>query len=328
MAKPTVVIFPDKAEHPHMVYMQINQGLNSEEVVQFPTQRDAYALYTALASHFAKVISVTRQVKLYEEVETVEFTPEGVEQMVELLKSAEPQIESQLAVPIEEAAKLFTNTELNTIIDIANEVFPGVIPPRTLLNRNSPLAEAANEIARDVDKRILASTGVTAAESIPVNLNSSVKVKLTKVGLDKYIKFWNKYPTEVKDFKTLDDIRSTLPDGTHKFQLWELMSIFGSGMYNGCDIPFEKNIVHVEQIQTKGWRYKECMEYVVKTLRRNESYRQVWKANIAMAFKDEFGRHKFSRGKISRERIHNIANNAAEDFLALLCNDKSTVNEH
>lgn len=45
----------------------------------------------------------------------------------------------------------------------------------------------------------------------------------------------------------------------------------------------------------------------------------VWKANIAMAFKDEYSRHKKANGRqMSVESVHGIANRAAENFLNLL----------
>lgn len=45
----------------------------------------------------------------------------------------------------------------------------------------------------------------------------------------------------------------------------------------------------------------------------------VWKANIAMAFKDEYSRHKKANGRqLSYESVHDISNRAAENFLKLL----------
>ena len=31
------------------------------------------------------------------------------------------------------------------------------------------------------------------------------------------------------------------PDGSYTIELWEIMSIFGKGLYNGCKIPFINN---------------------------------------------------------------------------------------
>ncbi|MBB3020702.1 hypothetical protein FHR70_003788 [Microvirga lupini] len=61
------------------------------------------------------------------------------------------------------------------------------------------------------------------------NLNHEVKVKLTHVG--KLI-----LEREYYDIKTSD------ADGWTKWQLWELMSLFGKYLYNGCDVPFETTI--------------------------------------------------------------------------------------
>lgn len=59
---------------------------------------------------------------------------------------------------------------------------------------------------------------------------------------------------------------------------------------------------------------------VFKALREQEDYYYAWQANIAMAFYDEFLRH---REKVGRERmnakdVHTIANQAAKNFLDLL----------
>jgi hypothetical protein len=60
-----------------------------------------------------------------------------------------------------------------------------------------------------------------------VNLNDDVKVKLTDYGRDLLAKKrLTRQPDEA---------------GYTKFQLWELMNIFGEHLYNGCSIPFEFN---------------------------------------------------------------------------------------
>lgn len=52
------------------------------------------------------------------------------------------------------------------------------------------------------------------------------------------------------------------------------------------------------------------------------SYRESWKANIAMAYKDceHWYKKETGRKQLNREDKHIIANNAAEHFLNLLCN--------
>jgi hypothetical protein len=59
------------------------------------------------------------------------------------------------------------------------------------------------------------------------NLNDDVKVKLTDHGRDLLAKKrLTRQPDEA---------------GYNRFQLWELMNIFGEHFYNGCSIPFEFN---------------------------------------------------------------------------------------
>jgi hypothetical protein len=61
----------------------------------------------------------------------------------------------------------------------------------------------------------------------PINLNHEVKVKLTDSGQD---------VLAMQQLRRQQDA-----DGYIKFQLWELMNIFGVHVYNGCSIPFEFN---------------------------------------------------------------------------------------
>ena len=56
-----------------------------------------------------------------------------------------------------------------------------------------------------------------------------------------------------------------------------------------------------------------AIRVLVKDLTENEGYRMSWQANIAMAFKDE------SLRNAPDAPIHDIANNAAINFLKLLC---------
>jgi hypothetical protein len=60
-----------------------------------------------------------------------------------------------------------------------------------------------------------------------INLNEYVKVKLTDSGQD---------VLAMQQLRRQQDA-----DGYIKFQLWELMNIFGVHVYNGCSIPFEFN---------------------------------------------------------------------------------------
>ncbi len=62
-----------------------------------------------------------------------------------------------------------------------------------------------------------------------INLNVQVYVKLTEKG---------KEILSSKEF-----VSHFTPDheGYYKFQLWELMQIFGKDLWNGCKVPFENN---------------------------------------------------------------------------------------
>jgi hypothetical protein len=92
------------------------------------------------------------------------------------------------------------------------------------------------------------------------NLNDDVKVKLTDHGRDLLAK--KRRLTQQPD-----------EAGYTKFQLWELMNIFGEHLYNGCSIPFEFNRILLapfnpamnDQLRTRV----EALEA------RNETQRQV-----------------------------------------------------
>lgn len=64
---------------------------------------------------------------------------------------------------------------------------------------------------------------------------------------------------------------------------------------------------------------KEAMDVVTKALREDPGYYIGWQANIAMAFIDEYKR------RLGMERtteiLHEIANQAAKNFLDLLKKD-------
>jgi hypothetical protein len=62
----------------------------------------------------------------------------------------------------------------------------------------------------------------------------------------------------------------------------------------------------------------KAMERIIKELSEDKSegsYYYSWQANVAMAFKDEFQRNY----DIDKGNIHQVANNAARNFLDMLC---------
>ena len=78
------------------------------------------------------------------------------------------------------------------------------------------------------------------------NCNNIVKVKLTKVGIDIYYH----RNDDINEQYQKELIKPNMPvidnEGYSEFQLWELMKIFGKHMYNGCNPPFETEILFSE----------------------------------------------------------------------------------
>ncbi len=70
-------------------------------------------------------------------------------------------------------------------------------------------------------------------------------------------------------------------------------------------------------------RLGKASEVVFNELKNDVEYRRSWSANIAMAFKDNYGQYKKETGKktLNNEDIHIISNRASEYFLSLLCDE-------
>lgn len=68
---------------------------------------------------------------------------------------------------------------------------------------------------------------------------------------------------------------------------------------------------------------EKALKQVTDEMKRDKDYRRAFKDNIAMAFKDNYTHYKRKTGKktMSLEDIHIIANNGAEYFLQLLCDE-------
>jgi Tfp pilus assembly protein PilF len=69
---------------------------------------------------------------------------------------------------------------------------------------------------------------------------------------------------------------------------------------------------------------QEAVAHLTQELKKDPSYRIGWQSNIAMAFYDSASQYKKKHGKkyLSMVDIHIIANDAANNFLNLLCSDK------
>jgi len=65
------------------------------------------------------------------------------------------------------------------------------------------------------------------------------------------------------------------------------------------------------------------MKELVTQLQKDKELREAWKANIAMAYKDNYAQYANKQNKVvmNRHDRHVIANNAAEYFLQLLCDE-------
>lgn len=71
-----------------------------------------------------------------------------------------------------------------------------------------------------------------------------------------------------------------------------------------------------------------AMSVILKALREDEAYRESWKANIAMAFKDATCRHykeeiEEDDSGFDHDTLHHIANQAADNFLNQLTYEPS-----
>ena len=82
-----------------------------------------------------------------------------------------------------------------------------------------------------------------------LNISELVKVKLTEEGIrileNRHNNLLNQYSDKPEVRKTLGEFKMPEVDenGYSSFQLWELMNIFGSYMYNGNPkFPFETTI--------------------------------------------------------------------------------------
>ena len=69
---------------------------------------------------------------------------------------------------------------------------------------------------------------------------------------------------------------------------------------------------------------EEAVKHLTQELKKDPSYRIGWQSNIAMAFYDKAFQYKKEKGKkyLSMVDIHIIGNDAANNFINLLCADK------
>jgi len=69
-------------------------------------------------------------------------------------------------------------------------------------------------------------------------------------------------------------------------------------------------------------KIEDAIDNLIYALNEDNDYRESWKANIAMAYKDNYHWYKEKTGKtvMNKEDLHIIANNAADYFLKQLTN--------
>ena len=67
-------------------------------------------------------------------------------------------------------------------------------------------------------------------------------------------------------------------------------------------------------------RIKKAIKILIKELGKDKEFYYGWQANIAMAFKDKYYNYKKKKNKrwLNQQDLHNIANEAAKEFLNLL----------
>lgn len=82
-------------------------------------------------------------------------------------------------------------------------------------------------------------------KEIKFNVNDYVHIKLTPLGKKVYLGHYNEYRELSYQplMKRMPKYTKSEKKGYHKFQLWEIMQIFGEIIYNGCKMPFKTEII-------------------------------------------------------------------------------------
>ena len=78
---------------------------------------------------------------------------------------------------------------------------------------------------------------------IEFNVNDPVQVRLTERGREIERASWAAVPGIGVPLPCAEEDA----DGWSRWQLWDLMRMFGQHMYNGCQVPFETTI-RIEQL--------------------------------------------------------------------------------
>gem|GEM_PF-1734656 len=89
-------------------------------------------------------------------------------------------------------------------------------------------------IPAPADGQVASQREAVAWQSL--NVNDTVKVKLTDLGREVHKAYWEPFSAGRYLPPKVD------PDGFSDFQLWDLMATFGHKIRMGMDVPFETNI--------------------------------------------------------------------------------------
>ena len=66
-------------------------------------------------------------------------------------------------------------------------------------------------------------------------------------------------------------------------------------------------------------KVEKAVKTLTEALKKDAGFRETYKANIALAFKDEYARRRLEKNHVNSEDVHEIANKAADNFLDLWC---------
>ena len=113
-----------------------------------------------------------------------------------------------------------------------------------------------------------------------------------------------------------------MPTKKKKFTTTALLQEIYAGFTDQHDRAFIGRIVrkHLTEKGTPRGQKKSPIADLVPALKRDKEYWHTWKANIAMAFYDEYRRAaRKKKCNMSMSDLHLAANNAAEYFLKQLC---------
>lgn len=75
------------------------------------------------------------------------------------------------------------------------------------------------------------------------NINNYVRVRLNDKGREHYLRHWASCGVKDRELPAVD------ADGFSRFQMWDLMHIFGTLCYLGALVPFDTEIIIEEPKQ-------------------------------------------------------------------------------